>query len=188
MIWGPTHFGNTQIHGVFLFQKCWSILTSLTAKLSTCRASERRCLYKVLLLVDLPSWTMEWMAAWRNPPANASNWITVGGSRKSTDHFIHFSQALYLGVSKNNGTPKSSILIGCSIINHSFGGFSPYFWKHPFAVNIRISKGSVDIGSHMDHGVLGSPNMMKNFNPLVPLASCLSAACILAKWNNISPT
>ena len=27
-----------------------------------------------------------------------------------------------MGVSKNNGTPKSSILIGFSIINHPFGG------------------------------------------------------------------
>ena len=27
----------------------------------------------------------------------------------------------YMGASKNSGTPKSSILIGCSIINHSFG-------------------------------------------------------------------
>ena len=28
----------------------------------------------------------------------------------------------HLGVSKNNGTPKSSILIGFSIINHPFWG------------------------------------------------------------------
>ena len=33
---------------------------------------------------------------------------------------------LYLGVSKNNGTPKSSILIGFSIINHPFWG-TPIF-------------------------------------------------------------
>ena len=32
----------------------------------------------------------------------------------------------YMGVSKNNGTPKSSILIGVSIINHPFGG-TPIF-------------------------------------------------------------
>ncbi len=36
-----------------------------------------------------------------------------------------------MGVSKNRGTPKSSILIGFSIISHPFWGFSPYFWKHP---------------------------------------------------------
>ncbi len=29
---------------------------------------------------------------------------------------------------KNNGTPKSSMLIWFSIINHQFWGFSPYFW------------------------------------------------------------
>ena len=30
------------------------------------------------------------------------------------------NERTYLGVSKNNGTPKSSILIGFSIINHPF--------------------------------------------------------------------
>jgi len=34
-----------------------------------------------------------------------------------------------MGVSKNRGTPKSSILIGFSIINHPFLG-TPDFWKH----------------------------------------------------------
>ena len=38
----------------------------------------------------------------------------------SEDPFIH------LGVSENNGTPKSSILIGFSIINHPFWG-TPIF-------------------------------------------------------------
>ena len=37
-----------------------------------------------------------------------------------------------LNVSENGGTPKSSILIGFSIINHPFWGKTPYFWKHPF--------------------------------------------------------
>ena len=31
----------------------------------------------------------------------------------------------------NNGTPKSSILIGFSIINHPFWAVFHYFWKHP---------------------------------------------------------
>ncbi len=38
----------------------------------------------------------------------------------------------YMGVSKNNGTPKSSILIGFSIINHPF-------WDTPIFGNIHIS-------------------------------------------------
>ena len=42
---------------------------------------------------------------------------------------------LYMGVSKNNGTPKSSILIGFSIINHPFWGFSPYFLETPIYSN-----------------------------------------------------
>ncbi len=37
-----------------------------------------------------------------------------------------------MGVSKNRGTPKSSILIGFSIINHPFWEYQ-YFWKHPNA-------------------------------------------------------
>ena len=36
-----------------------------------------------------------------------------------------------MDVSENRGTPKSSILIGISIINHPFWGY-PYFWKHPY--------------------------------------------------------
>ena len=39
----------------------------------------------------------------------------------------------YMGVSLNGGTPKSSILIGFSIINHPFWGFHLYFWKHPYS-------------------------------------------------------
>ena len=39
-----------------------------------------------------------------------------------------------MGVSKNRGTPKSSILIGFSIINHPFWGFPPIFG------NIHIMK------------------------------------------------
>ncbi len=51
----------------------------------------------------------------------------------------------YLGVSKHNGTPKASILIGCSIINHPCSG-TPYFWKHPF-VSIGTAKRATPQGS-----------------------------------------
>ena len=46
-----------------------------------------------------------------------------------------------IGVSKNNGTPKSSILIGFSIINHPFLGTHPYFWKHPNGIAQWIAVG-----------------------------------------------
>ena len=32
--------------------------------------------------------------------------------------------------------PNHPFLIGVSIINHPFWGFSPYFWKHPCSKNI----------------------------------------------------
>ena len=38
-----------------------------------------------------------------------------------------------LGVSKNNGIPKSSILIGVFHYKPSILGY-PYFWKHPFGL------------------------------------------------------
>ncbi len=44
-----------------------------------------------------------------------------------------WNSTINMGVSKNNGTPKSSILIGFSIIfTIHFGGFYPYFWKQPY--------------------------------------------------------
>ncbi len=47
---------------------------------------------------------------------------------------IHFKHVhIHMGVSKDSGTPKSSILIGVSIINYkpSILGY-PHFWKHPY--------------------------------------------------------
>ena len=43
-----------------------------------------------------------------------------------------YAKALFdLGVSKNNGTPKSSILIGFCILNHPFWGPTPIFGLTP---------------------------------------------------------
>ena len=41
-------------------------------------------------------------------------------------------QKVYMGVSLHGGTPKSSISIGFSIINHPFWGIH-IFWKHPYS-------------------------------------------------------
>ena len=38
----------------------------------------------------------------------------------------------HMGVSKHNGTPKSSILIGCSILNHPFWGTPIFGNTHMF--------------------------------------------------------
>ena len=44
-----------------------------------------------------------------------------------------------MDVSENSGTPKSSILIGVSIINHPFWG-TPYFRKHPYGDDDILSQ------------------------------------------------
>ena len=50
-------------------------------------------------------------------------------SMTSTNH--HGFNKQYMGVSKHRVTPKSSIFVWFSIINHLFWEFSPYSWKHP---------------------------------------------------------
>ena len=51
--------------------------------------------------------------------------VCLGGLEQKKSDFNHLfenwvTQNSHMGVSKNNGTPKSSILIGFSIINHPF--------------------------------------------------------------------
>ena len=49
-----------------------------------------------------------------------------------------------MGVSKNRGTPKSSILIGFSIIfTMHFGGFPPFLVQHPYQASQTLC---VDFG------------------------------------------
>ena len=54
----------------------------------------------------------------------------------------------YMGVSKNNGTSKSSILIGFSIINHPF-------WGTPIFGNTHIGDGKLPsyIGMIIGHDI-----------------------------------
>ena len=57
------------------------------------------------------------------------------GSKYGVDAWLSlvfcFGESLHLVVSKNNGTPKSSILIGLSIINHPF-------WDNPIFGNTHV--------------------------------------------------
>ena len=59
-----------------------------------------------------------------------------------------------MGVSKNNGTPKSSILIGFSIINHPF-------WGTPILGNIHIwNNSSLEFGRIYLQGGMAGPMFM----------------------------
>ena len=66
--------------------------------------------------------------------ARKQTFLWEGGSGKNpfVSQRIHGTGIyIYMGVSKNNGTPKSSIVIGFSIINH-------LFWGTPIFENIHI--------------------------------------------------
>ncbi len=53
-----------------------------------------------------------------------------------------------MGVSKNRGTPKSSILIGFSIINHPFWGTPIFGNTHMGVCDILSPKHEGKVGSH----------------------------------------
>ena len=96
---------------------CWPIFTKLELKWTKLRCPAHNTTPVALLPLFL-----------KNPRYQTISTI-------QTNKSVH-----YMGVSKNNGTPKSSILIGFSLINHPFWGFSPYFWKHPIVeTTIHIS-------------------------------------------------
>ena len=63
-------------------------------------------------------YTANWGIIWYLPPIKGTRklyWLIPPSNTRLKTHN-------YMGVSKNSGTPKSSILIGCSIINHPFWG------------------------------------------------------------------
>ncbi len=72
-----------------------------------------------------------WLGTQRGPTAG-DNYLPqktkmeVWRLSKDSDDLSSFFFLGYMGVSKNRGTPKSSILIGFSIINHPFWG-TPIF-------------------------------------------------------------
>ena len=51
-----------------------------------------------------------------------------------------FNHQSDMGVSENSGTPKSSILIGFSIINHPFLGTSIFGNTHMFPDELKITQ------------------------------------------------
>ncbi len=61
---------------------------------------------------------------------SSASWCRVGNGEREKNS----RTTMYMDVSKNNGTSKSSILIGFSIINHPF-------WGTPIFGNIHIGSG-----------------------------------------------
>ena len=72
---------------------------------------------------------------------------------KKNTNIIHLKLVLYLGVSKNKGTPKSSILIGFSFINHPF-------WATPILGNTHLnSTEAIALGSVLVQDSFHETNM-----------------------------
>ena len=93
---------------------------------------------------------------------------------------------LYMGVSKNMGTLKSSILIGFSIINHPFWG--THIFGNTYILGLPPTQ---DASHHQDYEpfLVGNPNL----NLHLPLASWVggrSNLYIQKNWwvNNITST
>ena len=83
----------------------------------------------------------------KGKPVNPSNSIEAfGGGVDDFSGTPKTSQKhpFYMDVSKNNGTPKSSILIGFSIINHPF-------WGTPIFGNTHMASSFKKSSSHIVH-------------------------------------
>ena len=82
---------------------------------------------------------------------------------------------LNMDVSKNMGRPKSSILMGVSIINHPFWG-TPIFWKHPYIESWLINTDPFLISWFL----LKSPHNLVVYSPIYPKqpASCYCSHAI----------
>ena len=94
--------------------------------------------------------------------------------------FQHKKQRNILGVSKNNGTPKSSILRGVSIINKPsiLAGTTPYFWKHPYNLIISwIKSWMTQIG--WQDLKLNDKNLVQT--EIIPKVLCTDGAPLTAK-------
>ena len=94
-----------------------------------------------LILVDLDEklhtfYILQWRAT-KPWVAHLAPWKSQTNHQDQQEVKIEIT--VYLGVSKNNGTPKSSILIGFSIINHPFWA-TPIFGNTHFPV-FRLSQG-----------------------------------------------
>ena len=103
-----------------------------------------------------------------------------------------------MGVSKNNGTTKSSILIGFSIINHPFWGKTLYFWKkHP--IYLPSSRPGKLPGQYRAPFFCGSEgwqpqlkwqgfpvaNGQQNYQPTISSEGfCWILLCFLFGWSN----
>ena len=86
-----------------------------------------------IMPLNTPDGTRTHLPSWENDQQSFVRWSTTV-DQMLLYHYILNNKKKHIGVSKNRGTPKSSILIGFSWVFHykpSILGY-PYFWKHPY--------------------------------------------------------
>ena len=76
----------------------------------------------------------------------------------------------YLGVSENNGTPKSSHFNRIFHYKPSILGY-PYFWKHPFRETIGCNPSQIKgtYGLHLQGAYLEIPSQLERSWPVTPI-------------------
>ena len=89
-----------------------------------------------------------------------------------------------MGVSKNNGTPKSSILIGFSTINHPFWGTPIFGNTHIYGYTYRLLLSLALVQGMMKPGINESPA-----STLLEIALPLDHEGVMhhKKWNTSKP-
>ena len=92
-------------------------------------------------IVNVSEYTIHWstgMEMFKDPVLIGHVTVRDGPMKRRMVYLgdgILFRGQNYMGVSENNGTPKSSILIGFSIINHPFWGTS--IFGNPHILSLR---------------------------------------------------
>ena len=72
--------------------------------------------------------------------------------------FMKIPPSSHMDVSEKRGTPKSSILIGFTIINHPFWGFPPIFWFNTHIHNPHVVQIDLEHGDGTADRRKGSPS------------------------------
>ena len=101
-----------------------------------------------------------WATCWFQPRKNMKQKGFIFFRGENVRNVWNQQLLIYMGVSKNRGTPKSWILMGFSIINHPFWRFFPLFLETPIYLVFKspydfrclwISSTSSRISNHTLH-------------------------------------
>ena len=94
-------------------------------------------------------------------PQKRSGFWCPKGFQISESWEITEDSGTYMGVSENGCTPKSSNLIGISIINHpNFEGNTPIFGKHPHLLSNIFQNPPFDRGTGQKFGQADHMNLL----------------------------